>query len=361
MTIWMITGLHDARWTANVAENFLRQKYLFRRLIVVENGDCIGSAQFSELLTRDYVKLQSEGGPAQPLNAALAWLRENASPDDWFCKCDSDDYYGPGYLDSVAQAATSGADYAGRASLYIRTTDGRLWYIEGEPNGHLFHGPTLAARIGSALDFPVVAQWGEDEGWCRAMRDAGKRPNTIGPESFCYQRWSDYGHTWPCTDYELRTSWNAAFVDLGAIDYSIVDGIKPRPIGQALHSPEVTVDNLMPIRILREKLAQEVHNMKTIPIPTHTIKDETGTDVDIRWFITWLTNTDAEFNRDGQAIRASVRVDKAVAEATPETITVEEQDYTRIKTSAETPSVGGYPVRPGRAAAPWIEAIASAT
>jgi glycosyltransferase involved in cell wall biosynthesis len=245
----MVTGLHDRRWLDNVVANYALQTHANKRLIIVENGKGLGYAADCVGLP-GVVVLQSEPGPAQPLNVALEWMRANASPYDWFCKCDADDYYGPKYLESLRPAIESGADYAGRSSLYIRTTEGRLWYVEWESYGHLFHGPTLTARVSSALDFPVVKDWGEDEGWCQAMHRAGRLPFTVPPEGFCYQRWADYEHTWPCADYEIRTSWNSPFVDLGIFDAEIVNGTKSRPIGLNLGIAELTADTFMPFRIL---------------------------------------------------------------------------------------------------------------
>lgn len=246
MTLWMVTGLHDERWSMNVTANYARQTYEQKRLIIVENG---GASAAGFVGLPGVVVLASERGPAQPLNVALEWLRENAATDDWFAKCDADDYYGPGYLASMSRID---ADYCGRASLYIRNTEGRLWYVEGEAGGHLFHGPTLAAPIRSALDFPITPDWGEDAAWCRAMHEAGRTAGTVAPEGFCYQRWPTYRHTWPCTDLELRTSWEAEFIDLGPIDYDIVNGVRPRPRGTSLGVAELTSDNFMPFRQLRE-------------------------------------------------------------------------------------------------------------
>ncbi|MEN6535514.1 MAG: glycosyltransferase [Bryobacteraceae bacterium] len=253
--IWMITGLHDPRWFQNSIENYLRQDYPEKHLVLVENGDGIGVGEYRvNFLKLGITVIRSEPGAAASLNAALSWLKANASPDDWICKCDSDDYYGPKYLDSIQEAAEAGADYAGRASLYIRTTDNQLWYVEGETDAHLFHGPTIASRLGDALDFPLVDQWGEDDLWCRAMHHAGLKPFTLAPEHFCYQRWRNYNHTWPCSDFEIRTSWLVPFRDLGPCDMDIVDGLKPRPVGSILETPNVEVNDLMATRVLMEQI-----------------------------------------------------------------------------------------------------------
>jgi hypothetical protein len=252
-TLWMVSGAHNPGWLDNVVTNYARQTRTDKRLIIVENGNGLGCATDCVGLP-GVVVLQSEPGPAQPLNAALAWLRVNASPDDWFCKCDADDYYGPRYLESIEVAVAAGVDYAGRSSLYIRTTENRLWYVEGKPDVHVFHGPTLAARIGSAVEFPVVKDWGEDAEWCLAMHQAGKSCVTLPPEHCCYQRHADTAHAWPVSDLELRGAWDVEFFDLGPFDVDVVNGTKSRPLGMSLGVEPMSPDTFMPIRVLREKL-----------------------------------------------------------------------------------------------------------
>jgi glycosyltransferase involved in cell wall biosynthesis len=252
MKTWMVTGCHDRRWLDNVVANYARQTRVDKHLIIVENGGGIGAALDCVALP-GVVVLQSEPGPAQPLNAALAWLREHASPADWFCKADSDDYYGPGYLESIQPAIDEGLDYAGRSSLYIRTTEDRLWYVEGKP-AHVFHGPTIAARIGSALDFPLVRDWGEDAEWCLVMQRAGKSCVTLPPEHVCYQRHAGHAHTWPVSDLELRGAWPVEFIDLGPFDARVVDGTIPRPPGTSLGVEPLSPETFMPFRVLREQL-----------------------------------------------------------------------------------------------------------
>ena len=268
MTIWMISGLHDSRWLENIVDNYARQTYEEKNLVLIENGNGLGrAADDARLVGGDdshdrvegVVVMQSGPGPAQPLNAALLWLRTHAAPNDWFAKCDSDDYYGPEYLNSITRAIEAGADYAGRSSLYIRTTDNRLWYVEGNPDAYVFHGPTIAGKITSSCDFPVVNDWGEDAEWCLQMRAAGRVPCVLPAEGVCYQRWGNYCHTWPCTDFEIRTSWSATFHDLGEFDRDVVDGKKLKPLGVTLEAPEFSVENSMAVRVLMEKLGREVH------------------------------------------------------------------------------------------------------
>lgn len=85
------------------------------------------------------------------------------------------------------------------------------------------------------------------------MNRLGRKSIILPAEGFCYQRWSNYQHSWPCTDFELRTLWQVEFFDLGNVDFDIVNGVKERPLGNPLDVPEVDASNFMPFRILKEQ------------------------------------------------------------------------------------------------------------
>lgn len=250
--IWMISGLHDVCWLQNILANYNRQEYPHRRLIIVENGKGIGVTKNIQLPIGTIV-LTSNPGPAEPMNAALHFLKKHRKYDNWFCKCDADDYYGPQYLLQIRAGIKLGADYLGRKSLYIKTTDNHLWYAESKDSDFIFHGPTIAARVGAAVEFPLVQGWGEDAQWCKTMNRIGRKSVILPAEGFCYQRWSNYQHSWPCTDFEIRTLWQVEFLDLGNLDLDVVNGVKERPLGKSLDVPEVDSSNFMPFRILKEK------------------------------------------------------------------------------------------------------------
>lgn len=262
MTTWMITGLHDPKWFCNAVENYLRQDYPDKGLVLVENGEGIGVGTYKfDYRKHGIVVIRSEPGTSAPLNAALDWMRSNASLDDWWCKCDADDYYGPGYLSSIQEAIEAGADYAGRCDMYIRTMAGRLWLQERNLRGFcddIANGPTLAACLRLSGDFPEVDSWGEDTLWCQEMQKQGRRFYALPPEHMCYQRWPDNNHAWPCTDDELRTGCSVPFLDLGPWNLDIVNGVVPHPEGVRLEPPPVELDNLMAVRVLRENLAPDI-------------------------------------------------------------------------------------------------------
>lgn len=261
MITWMVTGLHDPRWLGNILDNYQRQTHPSKGLILVENGSGLGVTVGAQL-PEEVVVLHSCRGPAQPLNAALQWLRTNA-PDDWFAKCDSDDYYGPKYLESIQEAVLAGADYAGRPDLYIKTQSGHLWLAERNLRGfcdEVANGPTLAARVTSAEDFPEVQYWGEDSLWCSRMRELGNRFYALPPEHMAYQRWSDNAHTWPCTDIEIIAGCSVPIFDFGEWNPDVVDGLVPRPEGARVEAPALTLENSMSTRVLMENLSPEMRS-----------------------------------------------------------------------------------------------------
>ena len=106
--------------------------------------------------------------------------------------------------------------------------------------------------------------------------------------------------------------------------------------------------------------------MKKITVPKHTIPtiDKNAKPAGFSWFVTWLLNTDREFNTDGVSIRSAMRIENALnaSDSNEEApmVQLDEQDWERLKRAAEAPSQGGYPVQPARGALPWIDAIVSA-
>lgn len=252
MTIWMITGLHKPRWTESVLRNFSRQTYTDKRLIVVFNGEC-AEMPINSWFSNVHL-LRSSADPAAVMNVALHELRYQAEPTDWFCKCDADDYYGPDYLQRVSEHTD--ADYSGIKSVYVKSQDGTLWFAAGNATTTIVHGPTIAGRIGSALNFTEGLDWGEDTLWCQQMEMAG-RSCAIRPWSgFCYQRWPNYEHTWPCTDEELIAAWPIPMYELGAFDENVINGITPHKHSKALKAREGN-ECSMPIRILLQRLQEK--------------------------------------------------------------------------------------------------------
>ena len=254
MTIWMVVGLHKERWLDNVLKNFRQQSIPEKRLVVVVNGECVGMnhTTWDRPWTCDIRVIRSGADPAKVMNVAIDYLHKNADPNDWFCKCDADDYYGPRYLEHVAEHAMG--DFSGLKSVYVKSQDNRLWYAAGNERTAIVHGPTIAGKVGVALPFKEGLGWGEDTVWCQEMQAAGRDCSVRPSDGFCYQRWSDYKHTWPCTDEELLAAWPIPMYELGEFDEDVVDGLRPHKYSKVLESRQLNESNSMPVRVLLERL-----------------------------------------------------------------------------------------------------------
>lgn len=92
-------------------------------------------------------------------------------------------------------------------------------------------------------------------------------------------------------------------------------------------------------------------------------------DLSFAEFLNHFLNTDYRFNDGGPGIRASARIDAAVADTLPgDPVELRKDDLDLIVKVLEEPMASvqgqkiaiGYPVRPARRVAPYLEAISEA-
>jgi glycosyltransferase involved in cell wall biosynthesis len=155
------------------------------------------------------------------MNIGLEYARKRCDADDWFCKFDDDDYYGPEYLNSIAQRANDSQAIA-RTKVWMRTPEGMLWTVD---NGELSpHGPTLASRVDVADDFPEVHGWGEDGLWVQSMLAKGIVFSNGPLEGFCWIRYpKGHGHSYPLQSRHFRML-GVGIEEFGRYDVRVVDG-----------------------------------------------------------------------------------------------------------------------------------------
>lgn len=204
-----------------LAELFAAQTHADRRLVVIENGPAIGTcARYG--IHADAV-LSSEHSKSAALNVGLEWLR--AKGGGAWALWDDDDYYGPGYLEEVAQQLP-GHELVGKSSLYVRRNDGQLWLVRRSrawPLGHSFAGWS------DCCNFRPCNRWGEDDQWIRDMLAAGARLGRMGETGFVWQRTGDLNsHIWPATDSQCAQLLtldreHSEIVDLGFADTQAVN------------------------------------------------------------------------------------------------------------------------------------------
>ena len=206
----------------NIYKSFIFQNYPDKRLIIIENGNAIGTC--SKYNIKATAVISSEHSKAIAFNTGLEWLRNNGG-GPWVA-WDDDDYYGPNYLTEVSLNLKN-FDVIGKSSIYVRRNDGRLWLIErnGWPLGHSFAGWS------DCCDFKHFRKWGEDDCFLMDMIKNGAKIGNISSNHFIWQRSGDLSkHIWPANDeqmVQILTSYdreNSKIIDYGYLtDYELIN------------------------------------------------------------------------------------------------------------------------------------------
>ena len=238
--VWVIVPFSRPEHLSNVIDNFTRQTFINKKIIIVENGKALGSCK-SHGFEPD-VLLTS--GPHQTLakNEAINWIRKNSSQGFW-ATYDDDDYYGPLYLEEQV-GASDRAELIGKADFFVRMAGGTLRLFEGLGSNeyvNFIHGPTICSWAELACDFVMVERIGEDCRMVERMLREGAGVWATSKNNFMFTRYADPNHhTWEISDMELTNSLSlgigvsgqAAVKDFGSdINLDIVNGIIPEPDG----------------------------------------------------------------------------------------------------------------------------------
>ena len=189
-TIYVISPVNRIEDISNLLKNFCCSNYDRKKLIICENGKCIG--QVPRSLNINYEIVQSEENTGLARNACL-----NAVPTgSWVAHFDSDDYYGPNYINEAIPFLEEGKLISRNEYLVKTKTLGEFQFGADHP-----HGATLFAKK-TDYRFPAI-RVGEDWDLFRHYKD-----NWLFvpfSNSYKYIR-KNYGrgNTFNATDYELK-------------------------------------------------------------------------------------------------------------------------------------------------------------
>lgn len=229
---------------AIVKRNFERQEFRGARLVVVENGGGAGSCDRHGLIP--WRVLTSGRHQSLAKNAGLEFLLSDGWATHW-TTFDDDDWYGPAYLQEVADAFAAGHEAVCKSDSFMRLYDGRLVFqtLLGEqtevPGGH---GPTLGSRLWQDMPrFSDADRWGEDRQWCFDLHDLGVKFRATSRFHFCYERSAPATHTFPLTDDQLLAwgfgdKWiahgNASAIIVGA-ETPRLEAVQPQVLDLTTH------------------------------------------------------------------------------------------------------------------------------
>lgn len=225
----------------NIAENFARQRYIHKELIIVQNGPAVGSP------VEGATVLHSKPGVSHARNAGLEWLIDRGRL--FFAFMDDDDYYGPGYLDEVAVSFVHEVHLVGKPSAFVEL-DGELYRTAPESGITGVHGPTLAGRVSPGMPRFPVQSYGEDGAFCDEYLRRGLRIAHTSSLHFCYRRSSHRAHTYPATREEMLHSMciDGPVERLGAFDARVIDGEAEAKALEVLPREEPDFDRLTQFR-----------------------------------------------------------------------------------------------------------------
>lgn len=257
--IWCIVPFSRPQNLNWVIDGFKSQTYTDKKLIIVENGPAVGACKKAGI--QPDVLLTSKKHQSYAKNEALLWLKKN-HPKDWWATWDDDDYYGPQYLQELADN-TSKADIIGKASSFMKLTDDRLYMLtrwnQGEAEQPFIHGPTVTGIAGDSILFDYM-DWGEDLVWVREMHRLGAKVYRTSQFHWCYFRFANTRHTWLISDDELRYS-NTGQIYLASdkFDPDIVNGIVP-VTSTPLNNEGFDIANSYSIRLIKEQTGDMVRS-----------------------------------------------------------------------------------------------------
>jgi hypothetical protein len=236
--VWVIVPFSRPERLEQVLANFSRQKFPFKKLVLVANGAARRIAEHAQLVTGwSIMMLTSDAHQSIAKNTALHEIRKRGG--GFTVVMDDDDYYGPQYLTEACGYANT-YDVIGK-SRHFMSVDGNLWLCGRELRGHQvgwLTGGTIACWAESAPEYPQLSS-GEDAAFCALAESRGMRIFGTDLYHYLYRRESKQDHAWRIGHEDLRMYESArGALDLGDEDLDVVNGNKLEVDGQVLGARE---------------------------------------------------------------------------------------------------------------------------
>jgi hypothetical protein len=200
--------LFSRPWLAqNILENFERQIFPDKRLIIVENNRAIGSWRGPGTVVR------SE--PHRTYARAAGMEACKTFGLGWYGFFEDDDWYGPQYL-TDCWSNRHQADALGKTSWIVETPSGEFWLLfPNKVPGLVQRGPvftdgilaaTIFGRVDRAVPWVDAPPVGEEVIWYTRMVEAGRTLWGMGPQHFRLRRYDDPNH-----QHAIRVPWDVEF------------------------------------------------------------------------------------------------------------------------------------------------------
>jgi len=281
----VIVPLSRPKMLVNVIGNFGRQNYQNKSLVIVQNGPGLCTCQRLGFEPDVLIDI-SKAHQSTAKNAALEYLRSRG--ESYFATFDDDDYYGPNYLDGIADGFDRGFDVVGKSSIFVRYSDGRMHFIEQEGDlleVNLVNGPTISGVITADMPLFKEFQWGEDNDWVAMVKSMGAKIWASSRHGFCWLRHAahEHNHTYRITDAGLENLTRALgpVYDCGMFDELVVNGVVEPSRFDRMPEQELSMD-LHPVAQLWKEQKDNHHgiysNDRSPPNGNHLEQQREGTD-----------------------------------------------------------------------------------
>ena len=236
--VYIVVPLSRPKMLGRVLENFHRQEFTKKYLVLIENGAAEGCCASEGVVPDILLSCERDVGLAR--QTGVEAVRERGG---YMAFMDDDDYYGAGYITEVVQHAQRG-QVTGKANYLVHdhvAKQFRLFEWSKESSVvSLVHGATMSCWADEAEDFPTGQRWAEDTVWQGRMREAGKTIYSTSRYNYMYLRYTvGHRHAWPANHKTMIGSCKGPVYTLGEVDLDVVNGRKPCPDGVLLNEARV--------------------------------------------------------------------------------------------------------------------------
>lgn len=210
--VTIITCTNKPHFMNNLLENFTKQKWEKKELIIILNKDTLNLEEWREN-TKEYSDVSIFQLPEEvSLGSCLNYAVEK-SKYNFIAKFDDDDDYGPSYIEEAMDAfARTNADVIGKRTSFIYLEIDKLLMIRFPGNENRWvkrvHGGTIIAKKKTLEKVPFPDRsLGEDKYFLRNCLLNGLRIYSTSRFNYTYIRGDQDLHTWKAKkSYLYKTS-----------------------------------------------------------------------------------------------------------------------------------------------------------
>ena len=215
----VITCTNKKQFISNIFENYSRQLWRKKELIIVLNSDSLDLAEW-QAIAKTYNDVTVFQLPEETTLGACLNFGVKKSSYPFIAKFDDDDFYSRFYLQSSMKAfARSGAHIVGRRSYFTYFEDEKSLTVRFPKRENSFQkyvaGGTIMFKkeVFKRVQFPYISV-GEDFTFLDQCRAKGYRIYATNRYNYVYIRRNDNSHTWnPTKSYLKKTGRFVTYTD----------------------------------------------------------------------------------------------------------------------------------------------------